>query len=97
MLFLILKNPDDNRDSYYKGAICLHKGKPFYVTGIARPEIFKTEGQANSLIAKLEKQTEDRFMAVSVDFYLILYGKNNREPSWIAQLRQEQMEMRIDG
>lgn len=93
MLFLILKNPDDNRDSYYKGAICLHEGKPFYVTSLARPEIFKTEGEANSLIKRLEKQTGDKFMAVSVNFYLILYGKNNREPSWIARLRQEQLEL----
>ncbi len=97
MLFLILKNPEDNQDSYYKGAICLHEGKPFYVASTLKPEIFKNESQANNLIEKLEKQTGDKFLAVSVDFYLILYGKNNREPSWIAQLRQEQMEINLDG
>ena len=93
MLFLILRNPEDNRDSYYKGAICLYEGKPFYVANTARPEIFKSESQAESVARKLRRQDGDEYVVVSVDFYLTLYGKNSREPLWIAQLRQEQMNL----
>lgn len=96
MLFLILKNPDDNRDSYYKGAICLYEGKPYYVTSIARPEIFKTESQAENVVRKFGKKTGNVFTVISMDFYLTLLDKRG-EPSWVTQLRQEQMEINIDG
>ena len=96
MLYLILMNPDENKNSLYKGAITILGGKPWYVTSLARPTIFKTQREVKNMVVKLMKWNPDReFIEVTVEFYLSLVGKSldKWSNSWINQLRQEQLEL----
>ena len=96
MLHLILMNHTEQANSLYKGAICIMDGKPWYVTGVEHPTIFKDEKKANEMVGKLKEANGDKdFLAVSVDFYLMLIGKelDRWNCKWINQLRQEQLEL----
>lgn len=97
MVYLILMNPDENKNSMYKGAICVMDGKPWYVTNMARPTICKSENEANKIITKLFKSYSvgKEFQVMSVESYLELVGKSSDKwgNNWINQLRQEQLSL----
>ena len=96
-MYLILMNPDsfENAHSSYRGAICIMNNKPWYMTNLARPSLFKIKGEAESKIKKLHKSyPNNEFIDVDVSLYLSVIDADFSNP-WVNQLRQEQRELSL--
>lgn len=91
-MYLILRNPNDNPNTYL-GAICIIELKPWYVTSLAKPTLFPTEKAAEGVIKKLAKgRPKDELTTMPVELYLSMVDED-QSCGWLAQMRQEQMEM----
>lgn len=96
MTYLILMNPEQE-DNYsrniYFGGICFSNDKPYTVTSVSHPFLWKSMPMAEKRCEKLRKEYPDReFMVVSSEFYLSLLD-HNLNVSWVMQMRQEQMKL----
>ena len=92
-MYLILMNPNDEKNGIYKGAICILDGKLWYVTGLAKPSVFRDKDKVREMVKKPKKSNpEKNFQIVDVEFYLSLIDADLSNP-WVNQLRQEQLEL----
>jgi hypothetical protein len=95
-LYLILMNPDLSGNELYKGAVCIYDDRPYYVTSISPPTIFKTEKEAVKIKDRFQKQFPNvEFYVITIDCYLSFVEENfeKSQNSWVNQLKQEQLEM----